>query len=97
MLLKPFKKKNQFKLIYLVVNGHVSYWGMPPMSQPLVNKSSKPTASKSFTTLYHRNEPNGGPSLNLQGNMNSESQGNISLYQWFSTGPGAAAYKGAIR
>jgi hypothetical protein len=57
---------------YFLVNGHVSYWNMPPMSQPLVNKSPKPTASKSFTTLY-RNDLNG---THLQGNnLNSEPQG----------------------
>jgi hypothetical protein len=34
---------------YYLGNGHISFWAMPPMSQPLV---AKPVASKSFTALY---------------------------------------------
>ena len=34
---------------YYLGNGHISFWAMPPISQPLV---AKPVASKSFTALY---------------------------------------------
>jgi len=43
---------------YYLGNGHISFWAMPPVSQPLI---AKPVASKSFTALYCKE--NGGSHL----------------------------------